>query len=89
MLAVSALLRLDIAQSVGDWELTLPPAVSPLAADDSALSIAGFYHCALDRRSGTIDGLYFDPVALPYQTLTLAPKRSSQVCYSHEAFAFR
>ena len=70
------------------WHLALTLA-SALAAGDSALSIAGFYHCALDRRTGAIDGLYFDPVAMPYQTLTLVPKRSSQVAYSHETFAFR
>ncbi|CAG5181174.1 uncharacterized protein ALTATR162_LOCUS9630 [Alternaria atra] len=41
--------------------------------DDSGcgLTISGFYYVALDRRSGMLEGLYYDPQSSPYQCLKL------------------
>ncbi|EOA90206.1 uncharacterized protein SETTUDRAFT_182716 [Exserohilum turcica Et28A] len=41
--------------------------------DDSGcgLTISGFYYVALDRRSGRLEGLYYDPQSSPYQCLKL------------------
>ncbi|RMZ69938.1 vacuolar import degradation vid24 [Pyrenophora seminiperda CCB06] len=45
--------------------------------DDSGcgLTISGFYYVALDRRSGMLEGLYYDPQSSPYQCLKLESVR--------------
>ncbi|GAA5949648.1 hypothetical protein JCM3765_002740 [Sporobolomyces pararoseus] len=42
-------------------------------ATESSLSINGFYFVALNRSTGTIEGLYSDPASSPYQRLNLSP----------------
>ena len=37
------------------------------------LTISGFYYVALNRLSGHIDGLYYDPGSQPYQQLKMVP----------------
>jgi hypothetical protein len=37
------------------------------------LTISGFYYIALNRISGELDGLYFDPGSQPYQSLKMVP----------------
>ena len=37
------------------------------------LTIAGFYYCCLDRATGDIQALYFDPASSPDQRLELQP----------------
>lgn len=44
-----------------------------MAAQDSGLTIAGFYYVCLRRKDGHIQGFYFDPSSTPYQKLTLLP----------------
>lgn len=41
------------------------------------LTISGFYYIALNRLSGEIDGLYYDPGSQPYQALRMAPEGMS------------
>ncbi|GAA6001756.1 hypothetical protein JCM10207_002299 [Rhodosporidiobolus poonsookiae] len=55
---------------------------------DSALSIAGFYHIALNRSTGEIEGLYSDPTATPYQRLNLM-STSDEGALSLGTFGFR
>ena len=40
---------------------------------DCGLTIAGFYYVCLNRQSGSVSGLYFDPTSTPYQELSLSP----------------
>lgn len=45
------------------------------------LTILGFYYIALNRMTGEIDGLYYDPGSQPYQALRMVPEgmaRSSE-----------
>ncbi|CAG8714713.1 20746_t:CDS:2, partial [Gigaspora rosea] len=44
-----------------------------VTAQESGLTIAGFYYICIRRSDGTIEGYYFDPVSTPYQKLTLKP----------------
>jgi hypothetical protein len=61
-------------------EITPQPLFNPVTNDaehatfdDSGcgLTISGFYYVALDRRSGMLEGLYYDPQSSPYQCLKL------------------
>lgn len=38
------------------------------------LTISGFYYIALNRITGEIDGLYYDPGSQPYQALRMVPE---------------
>eukprot|EP00879_Flechtneria_rotunda_P014555 GHRR01015210.1.p1 GENE.GHRR01015210.1~~GHRR01015210.1.p1 ORF type:complete len:507 (+),score=214.38 GHRR01015210.1:231-1751(+) len=38
---------------------------------DCSLTIAGFYYMAMERRTGQLQGFYFDPNSCPYQELNL------------------
>ena len=38
------------------------------------LTISGFYYIALNRMTGQIDGLYYDPGSQPYQALKMVPE---------------
>ena len=38
------------------------------------LTISGFYYVALNRMTGEIDGLYYDPGSQPYQALKMTPE---------------
>ncbi|KAJ9608463.1 hypothetical protein H2200_007451 [Cladophialophora chaetospira] len=38
------------------------------------LTISGFYYIALNRLTGEIDGLYYDPGSQPYQALKMTPE---------------
>lgn len=40
-------------------------------------SCAGFYYVALDRRTGAMRGLYYDPKSSPFQELNLQVDHSS------------
>ena len=40
------------------------------------LTISGFYYVALNRLTGEIDGLYYDPSSKPFQELQMAPEGS-------------
>ncbi|CAG8584662.1 4853_t:CDS:2 [Ambispora gerdemannii] len=44
-----------------------------MSAQDSGLTIAGFYYICIKRSDGSIEGYYYDPVSTPYQKLTLKP----------------
>ncbi|GAA5904251.1 hypothetical protein JCM6882_003179 [Rhodosporidiobolus microsporus] len=54
--------------------------------EGSALSIAGFYHCCLNRATGAIEGLYSDPTATPFQRLALSAT-SETGAFSSGSFA--
>ncbi len=41
------------------------------------LTISGFYYIALNRLTGEIDGLYYDPGSQPYQALRMVPEGMS------------
>ncbi|KEF58587.1 uncharacterized protein A1O9_06513 [Exophiala aquamarina CBS 119918] len=41
------------------------------------LTISGFYYIALNRLTGEIDGLYYDPGSQPYQALKMVPEGAS------------
>ena len=41
------------------------------------LTISGFYYIALNRLTGEIDGLYYDPGSQPYQALKMVPEGTS------------
>ncbi|EXJ63782.1 hypothetical protein A1O7_00117 [Cladophialophora yegresii CBS 114405] len=49
------------------------------------LTISGFYYVALNRLTGEIDGLYYDPGSQPYQTLKMMPERGSRSSDSSHA----
>jgi hypothetical protein len=56
---------------------TSGPSTSRTGSSASAswgLTISGFYYIALNRLSGEIDGLYYDPGSQPYQALKMAPE---------------
>lgn len=38
------------------------------------LTISGFYYIALNRLTGEVDGLYYDPGSQPYQALRMVPE---------------
>ncbi|KAJ2906452.1 hypothetical protein GGI21_004032 [Coemansia aciculifera] len=40
------------------------------------LTIEGFYYICMNRRTGIIEGVYFDLTSQPYQLLTLRPEGS-------------
>lgn len=42
------------------------------------LTISGFYYIALNRLTGEIDGLYYDPGSQPYQALRMIPEGTSK-----------
>ncbi|PYI06355.1 hypothetical protein BO78DRAFT_461297 [Aspergillus sclerotiicarbonarius CBS 121057] len=43
------------------------------------LTISGFYYISLNRQSGHIEGLYYDPGSSPYQQLSLKPETRKMV----------
>ncbi|PYH95014.1 hypothetical protein BO71DRAFT_324112 [Aspergillus ellipticus CBS 707.79] len=43
------------------------------------LTISGFYYISLNRESGHIEGLYYDPGSSPYQQLSLKPETKKMV----------
>ncbi|KAB8078587.1 vacuolar import and degradation protein-domain-containing protein [Aspergillus leporis] len=43
------------------------------------LTISGFYYISLNRESGHIEGLYYDPGSSPYQQLSLKPESKKMV----------
>ncbi|PWY95455.1 hypothetical protein BO94DRAFT_619887 [Aspergillus sclerotioniger CBS 115572] len=47
------------------------------------LTISGFYYISLNRQSGQIEGLYYDPGSSPYQQLSLKPETRKMVCPSY------
>ncbi|GAA5918859.1 hypothetical protein JCM1841_002777 [Sporobolomyces salmonicolor] len=57
-------------------------------ANDSTLSITGFYHVAMNRATGSIEGLYTDPASAPYQRLNLRPSSESGA-FSLGTFGYR
>ncbi|ORX83557.1 hypothetical protein K493DRAFT_320244, partial [Basidiobolus meristosporus CBS 931.73] len=59
-----------------------------VSAQDSGLTIAGFYYVCLRRSDGLIEGFYFDPSSTPYQRLILKPKLDGcGVTFSSYTFA--
>ncbi|KAI7526473.1 hypothetical protein KC343_g20522 [Hortaea werneckii] len=42
------------------------------------LTISGFYYIVLDRQTGGVEGLYYDPASTPFQRLKLRGCNSSQ-----------
>ncbi|GAA5994873.1 uncharacterized protein JCM10292_004403 [Rhodotorula paludigena] len=58
-----------------------------VTAKESTLSISGFYHCALNRQTGEIEGLYHDPLATPHQHLVLSPADNDRGAFSLGTFA--
>ena len=38
------------------------------------MTISGFYYVALERSTGRIEGLYYDPGSQPYQQLSMMPE---------------
>lgn len=51
------------------------------------LTISGFYYVALNRLSGEIDGMYYDPGSQPYQALKMSPESTSTSSTSSSAGA--
>ncbi|ETN38146.1 uncharacterized protein HMPREF1541_07770 [Cyphellophora europaea CBS 101466] len=47
---------------------------SPATHQHWGLTISGFYYVALNRLTGQIDGLYYDPGSQPYQSLRMMPE---------------
>ncbi|KAJ2161868.1 hypothetical protein GGF46_001176 [Coemansia sp. RSA 552] len=45
---------------------------------ETGLTIEGFYYVCMDRRTGCIEGVYFDPSTQPYQRLALDVDGGSQ-----------
>ncbi|KAI7056196.1 hypothetical protein KC340_g18051 [Hortaea werneckii] len=43
------------------------------------LTISGFYYIVLDRQTGCVEGLYYDPASTPFQRLKLRGCSSSQI----------
>ncbi|KAK6382680.1 hypothetical protein LTS17_003349 [Exophiala oligosperma] len=46
----------------------------PGAGTSWGLTISGFYYIALNRLTGEVDGLYYDPGSQPYQALRMVPE---------------
>ncbi|KAJ2043181.1 hypothetical protein H4S04_006896 [Coemansia sp. S16] len=42
--------------------------------DDVRLTIKGFYYICMNRKSGVIEGVYFDVSCTPFQFLSLRPE---------------
>jgi len=55
---------------------------------ECGLTIAGFYYVCLDRRTGEIEGFYFDPNSSPYQKLEMRPQRQSPGGFAFESYQF-
>lgn len=66
---------------MSDSSLTAP-ADGPFAAGSNA---AGFYYVALERSTGTVRGLYFDPNSSPFQELNLEVDHGSALSSSTNA----
>ncbi|GAA5941108.1 hypothetical protein JCM3775_001308 [Rhodotorula graminis] len=60
-----------------------------VTANESSLSISGFYHVVLDRQTGAIEGLYHDPAATPHQRLVLSPADNERGAFGLGSFAYR
>lgn len=59
-----------------------------MTAQDSGLTIAGFYYVCIRRIDGHIEGFYFDPSSTPYQKLVLHPWNEGRgVSFSDYSFA--
>ena len=50
----------------------------------SGLTISGFYYISLNRETGLIEGLYYDPGSSPYQFLTLNPEGKMRTFPAYE-----
>lgn len=83
----------DFVNVTGSFVVLFPHVASAhdarLAAKESTLSISGFYHCALNRQTGEIEGLYHDPLATPHQHLVLSPADNDRGAFSLGTFALR
>ena len=55
---------------------------------ECGLTIAGFYYVCLDRRTGEVEGFYFDPNSSPYQKLEMRPQRQSPGGFAFESYEF-
>ena len=55
---------------------------------ECGLTIAGFYYVCLDRRTGEVEGYYFDPNSSPYQKLEMRPRNQAPGGFSFEAYEF-
>jgi hypothetical protein len=49
------------------------------------LTIAGFYYCCLDRATGSIEAIYFDPASSPDQRLQLTACPGGECGYAFSA----
>ncbi|KAJ2453691.1 hypothetical protein EV183_002095 [Coemansia sp. RSA 2336] len=49
---------------------------------ETGLTIEGFYYVCMNRKTGAIDGVYFDPSTQPYQRLTLNVDASNGMSYN-------
>ncbi|KAJ1952493.1 hypothetical protein GGI12_006229, partial [Dipsacomyces acuminosporus] len=49
-----------------------------LRASETRLTIDGFYYICMNRRTGSIEGVYFDPSTHPYQHLSLEAKNGGK-----------
>ncbi|KAJ2207055.1 hypothetical protein IW145_001732, partial [Coemansia sp. RSA 521] len=47
-------------------------------ARETGLTIEGFYYVCMNRKTGAIDGVYFDPSTQPFQRLTLGVENSGR-----------
>ncbi|GAA5985698.1 hypothetical protein JCM11641_007185 [Rhodosporidiobolus odoratus] len=56
--------------------------------NESSLSISGFYHVCTNRQTGETEGLYSDPIATPFQRLTLSPCNAGG-SFSSGTFSYR
>eukprot|EP00197_Chlamydomonas_leiostraca_P007336 CAMPEP_0202869086 /NCGR_PEP_ID=MMETSP1391-20130828/11811_1 /ASSEMBLY_ACC=CAM_ASM_000867 /TAXON_ID=1034604 /ORGANISM="Chlamydomonas leiostraca, Strain SAG 11-49" /LENGTH=238 /DNA_ID=CAMNT_0049549343 /DNA_START=180 /DNA_END=896 /DNA_ORIENTATION=- len=57
------------------------------AGADCGLTIAGFYYCCVDRRTGVLTGLYYDPCSTPFQYLELKPQAPAGIAFGSYALA--
>lgn len=55
----------------------LSPGLGGQGSTSWGLTISGFYYIALNRVTGEIDGLYYDPGSQPYQALRMIPEGTS------------
>eukprot|EP00735_Rhodelphis_limneticus_P014952 TRINITY_DN906_c0_g1::TRINITY_DN906_c0_g1_i1::g.15952::m.15952 TRINITY_DN906_c0_g1::TRINITY_DN906_c0_g1_i1::g.15952 ORF type:complete len:198 (+),score=1.65,sp/Q9CPY6/GID4_MOUSE/35.68/4e-29,Vac_ImportDeg/PF09783.4/1.4e-48 TRINITY_DN906_c0_g1_i1:100-693(+) len=58
------------------------------AGPDCGLTIAGFYYVCLERKTGKIDGYYFDPNSSPYQKLELQVSCESRQGHAFPSYSF-
>eukprot|EP00164_Ancoracysta_twista_P004378 GFYU01005902.1.p1 GENE.GFYU01005902.1~~GFYU01005902.1.p1 ORF type:complete len:207 (+),score=36.51 GFYU01005902.1:386-1006(+) len=55
---------------------------------DCGLTIAGFYYACFDRKTGQVDGFYYDPNSSPFQKLELRATTEGRQGYAFAEYSF-